>query len=321
MADHTSPVPSPRRTTFAFNPTPPTTTVSSSPRPHKGVLGARLPSFSSATQALEDARAYSPSLGHAALSPVAEGGRSLLLNTAMRYPLLSPQLTTPVDGRLEYPYPPESSNSPRPGTSPRLTQYELPPRSRRNSAAIVSISLSSRSRSRTPRGAPAALPNTSGNATPSKSTEKTAPPAAADVWAPGVEELDEWAPAGGMLLDDDDEAVEDDWSDRSDTTPKDVLQPGMIFGEGLEFQGEVIVAAVGKNGNGYGDLALRRGGSEAGQPRREISQSGRERIVGTERKRYEVVRQLGSGSYAVVYLVREKGGRKREYGESAHVLD
>jgi serine/threonine protein kinase len=132
-----------------------------------------------------------------------------------------------------------------------------------------------------------------------------------------VDELEEWSPAGGMLLDGDDSAVEDDeWDDGSDSTPKEVLQPGMVFGEGLEFQGEVIVPAVGKNGNGDGDLPLRRGGSEAGQPRREISQSGRERIIDTEKKRYEVVRQLGSGSYAVVYLVREKGGRRREYGES-----
>jgi hypothetical protein len=133
-----------------------------------------------------------------------------------------------------------------------------------------------------------------------------------------MEDLDEWSPAGGMLLDDDeaiDDGEDDEWDD-DQTTPKEVLQPGFIFGEGLEFQGEMIVPAVGKNGDGSGDLPLRRGGSEVGQRREsETQRSGAQAQTG-EKKRYEVVRQLGSGSYAVVYLVREKGGRRREYGES-----
>jgi hypothetical protein len=143
-------------------------------------------------------------------------------------------------------------------------------------------------------------------------------------WTPRVEELDDWQPAGGMLLDDqDDSAIEDELEDDGDhgrawTTGteerevEDILSPGMLFGEGLQFRGEVIEPAVGKMGNGDGDdvgLPLRRGGSEVGQARRQ----------GEEKKTYEVVRQLGSGSYAVVYLVREKGGRRREYGESVYV--
>jgi serine/threonine protein kinase len=143
-------------------------------------------------------------------------------------------------------------------------------------------------------------------------------------WTPRVEELDDWQPAGGMLLDDqDDIAIEDELEDDGDhgrawTTGteerevEDILSPGMLFGEGLQFRGEVIEPAVGKMGNGDGDdvgLPLRRGGSEVGQARRQ----------GEEKKTYEVVRQLGSGSYAVVYLVREKGGRRREYGELVDV--
>jgi hypothetical protein len=133
------------------------------------------------------------------------------------------------------------------------------------------------------------------------------------------EELDDWQPAGGMLLGDMDEdsAIADDvdgyddgrvWSGISDSPAKAVMRPGMLFGEGLEFQGETIEPAVGKGADGDGILPLRRDGSGVGQKRRPgLQEEGK--------KRYEVVRQLGSGSYAVVYLVREKNGRKREYGE------
>lgn len=117
---------------------------------------------------------------------------------------------------------------------------------------------------------------------------------------------------------DDDSAIEDDngeydraWSENGERPAKDIMRPGMIFGEGLEFQGELIQPAVGKGAGGDGVLPLRRDGSAVGQKRRPGVVNDKEE----EKKRYEVVRPLGSGSYAVVYLVREKGGRKREYGE------
>lgn len=149
-------------------------------------------------------------------------------------------------------------------------------------------------------------------------------------WAPGVDELDDWQPAGGMLLDhgedevsavddymdDYDDKVEQVWSGFSDSSPvvEDVLTPGMVIGEGLKFQGEIIVPAVSRmamaDGSDVG-LPLRRGGSEATKV---LRQDGR-----YEKKRYEVVRRLGTGSYAVVYLVKERGGKK-EYGECLKVM-
>lgn len=149
-----------------------------------------------------------------------------------------------------------------------------------------------------------------------------------DSWAPGVDEFDDWQPTGGMLLGSDEEVIEDeeheeryDWAieddDGANQIVKDVLSPGMLFGEGMEFQGEVIVPAVGRISGDTSDtgLPLRRGGSEAPKALR-----GKPGVIhqGREKKVFEVVRQLGSGSYAVVYLVKEKGGRKREYGESSH---
>lgn len=162
--------------------------------------------------------------------------------------------------------------------------------------------------------------------------------------SPGWKEMDDWSPAGGMLLHDeeddefdeggdsgdvmdedvyDGDGVQKTWSGVSDASRvvEDVLKPGMIFGEGLEFQGEVIVPAVGRlmtteTGEKVG-MPLRRGGSEAGVGRGTAAVGGPE--VQPAKKSYEVVRQLGSGSYAVVYLVKERGGRKREYGESSRI--
>lgn len=142
-----------------------------------------------------------------------------------------------------------------------------------------------------------------------------------DAWAPGVDELDDWQPSGGMLLGgSDDEVVEDeqdkDWAidDEDDgRLVKDVLKPGMLFGEGLEFQGEVVAPAVGRLSGDSSDegMPLRRGGSEAPKALRGMPGVHHH---GRDKKVYEVIRQLGSGSYAVVYLVKERGGRKREYG-------
>jgi len=146
-----------------------------------------------------------------------------------------------------------------------------------------------------------------------------------DPWAHGSgDDFDDWRPTGGMLLGSDEDTGEDDllddkpdWAiveEESNAPVKDVLKPGMLFGEGLEFQGEVIAPAIGKVSGESSDegMPLRRGGSEAPKALRGMPGVHHH---GRDRKVYEVVRQLGSGSYAVVYLVREKGGRKREYGE------
>jgi hypothetical protein len=121
-------------------------------------------------------------------------------------------------------------------------------------------------------------------------------------------------------LEDEDEGGDEDdqrgrtWTGLSEASRvvEHVLQPGMLFGEGLDFQGEEIVPAVGRMQDGDLGLPLRRGGSEVGKALRGAVGTVQER----EKRVYEVVRQLGSVSYAVVYLVREKGGRKREFGES-----
>ncbi|OCF36061.1 serine/threonine protein kinase [Kwoniella heveanensis BCC8398] len=325
----------------------------SSPRLPRPSISSRLPSIS-ASQSLDFDHLESPPLpssrtsvvmgfspvpSHQTLPAVPEASSSsprappqLALSTAhRRLSSLSPQMTTPVEQALNW-----VEGSPRPlATSPRGLGGEFPPRSRRNSAAIVSISLSSRSRSRTPRGSAAPLPGQrSGTGTPNKGSSTVTPRGEeaghgnkgsqlqlSDSWAPGVEEMDDWQPAGGMLLDGDDEnAVDDDdfdeyqgreksWSGFSDDEPvvEEILKPGMVIGEGLEFQGEVIVPAVGRAASGGFDegLPLRRGGSEATKVTRADGKH--------EKKRYEVVRKLGTGSYAVVYLVKERGGRKREY--------
>ena len=146
-------------------------------------------------------------------------------------------------------------------------------------------------------------------------------------WGSGsADDFDDWQPTGGMLLGSDEETPEDDlpndkrdWAiedEDDDNTPvKDVMKPGMLFGEGLEFQGEIIAPAVGKvNGDSSDEgMPLRRGGSEAPKALRGMPGVHHH---GRDKKVFEVVRQLGSGSYAVVYLVKERGGRKREYGES-----
>lgn len=218
---------------------------------------------------------------------------------------------------------PADASSPRAGgwlpSSPRLPN-EI--RSRRNSAAVVSISLSSRSRSRTPRGSASMLPARSGSGTPSNANN--APRNGEDAgWAPGLDDMDDWQPTGGVLLAADEEEEEEErrdgftfdddlhnqgrsWTAESDASHiADVLRPGMVFGEGLEFEGDVITPAVGRLQ--VSDT------SNVGLPlRRDFSAMGTKRNP-NEKKTYDVIRQLGSGSYACVYLVRERGGRKREY--------
>ncbi|KIR30012.1 serine/threonine protein kinase [Cryptococcus deuterogattii LA55] len=271
---------------------------------------------------------FSPATTHQVLSAVPEssstsprsGPLGLNIAATKRMNSRSPPLSTPIDQAFQF-----AEGSPRPQpSSPRnggLSSDYLP-RSRRNSAAIVSISLSSRSRSNTPQGgsAPVSGHNT-GNDTSNKTSAAVTPRGneqplhMSDSWAPGVDELDDWQPAGGMLLDhgddeasavddymdDYDDKVEQAWSGFSDSSPvvEDVLTPGMVIGEGLKFQGEIIVPAVSRmamaDGSDVG-LPLRRGGSEATKV---LRQDGR-----YEKKRYEVVRRLGTGSYAVVYLTR-----------------
>jgi hypothetical protein len=348
--------PSPRRT-YPFPPSGP-----SSPRANRPSIASRLPSIS-ANQPLDfdDIRAAQssssstvvlgfspPTLAAALPGVISPRPQQLSLHsTNHAFSRLSPQVTTPVEQTFQYPFT-QNETSPRiPGTSPRGLP-DIPPRSRRNSAAIVSISLSSRSRSRTPRGGATALPGgSSGHGTPSKGSS-TVTPRGEDIkeqnvvqmignvtgngaWAPGFDDFeDDWQPAGGMLLHaSDEEAVQDDieeeepdangrtWTGLSDASRvvEHVLKPGMLFGEGLEFQGDTVVPAVGRMQDGDIGLPLRRGGSEVGKANRV---GGRMVIPEREKKVYEVVRQLGSGSYAVVYLVRERGGQKREFGE--HLL-
>ncbi|OWZ79211.1 serine/threonine protein kinase [Cryptococcus neoformans Bt85] len=277
---------------------------------------------------------FSPAATHQVLSAVPESSSTsprsapLGLNTTAtrRMNTRSPPLSTPIDQVFQL-----AEGSPRPQpSSPRTggLSNDYLPRSRRNSAAIVSISLSSRSRSGTPQGSSTTVPGQiSGNNTPNKASGAPTPKGneqplqMSESWAPGVDELDDWQPAGGMLLDhgedevsavddymdDYDDKVEQVWSGFSDSSPvvEDVLTPGMVIGEGLKFQGEIIVPAVSRmamaDGSDVG-LPLRRGGSEATKV---LRQDGR-----YEKKRYEVVRRLGTGSYAVVYLVKERGGKK-----------
>nr|XP_019048420.1 serine/threonine protein kinase [Kwoniella bestiolae CBS 10118]OCF27350.1 serine/threonine protein kinase [Kwoniella bestiolae CBS 10118] len=346
---HQSPSPSPRRESGVAGP--------SSPRLPRASMGPRLPSIS-ATQPMDYDSLESPSLpgsrtsvvmgfspvpSHQTLPAVPEASSSsprapgLTLNTShRRLNSLSPQLTTPVEQVFQW-----AEGSPRPlAISPRGLPHDLPPRSRRNSAAIVSISLSSRSRSRTPRGSAAALPNQqSGSGTPNKGSSSATPKfeghkdvmvQMGDSWASGADDMDDWQPAGGMLLDGEDSGMMDDedrdefddndkgrsWTGFSDDSSssssphvEEPFKPGMLIGEGMEFQGEIIIPAVGRMPNGSGSddvgLPLRRGGSEATKNTRTDGKQ--------EKKRYEVVRKLGTGSYAVVYLVREKGGRHREF--------
>ncbi|EIW67802.1 hypothetical protein TREMEDRAFT_39946, partial [Tremella mesenterica DSM 1558] len=306
--DSPSPSPSPRRQAFQGP---------SSPRHGRTAVG-RLPSIT-ANDVLGMAnestttivRGFSPALPNAPLPPVPERKASSPLP-----PQLNLQTSSSVLGRLSplhtpveqvYSFAEGSPKSVLP--SPRLYQGDVAPRSRRNSAAIVSIRLGSRSNSRTPRGSETTLPGGSGQATPSKMKhEKEAHVDMLGSWAPGVEDMEVWEPP---VYDGIEEVLDmgeagRTFTDESDVgrTAEDIMYSGMLFGEGREFQGEVVEPAVRKLSDDEA-LPLRRGGSEVNHVR--------ENGHAPEKKTYQVIRQLGSGSYAVVYLVREKGGKRREY--------
>lgn len=297
---------------------------------------------------------FSPGTSSSPLPPVAENG--MADSPSLRHhvsSITSPlgrmpsQLTTPV----EQMFPVGIHGSP--GLSPRRLPAEMPPRSRRNSAAPVSISLRSRSRSRTPRGSHAGLPvsgENSGQATPNRTSQTVTPRGEGsskgakvrpvfvqmgsttttnkreDSWQPDFEmeehvEEDDWAPEGGLLLDDDEYDHGRSWTSMDDEydDPKSrpIFKPGDQFGEGLIFQGEVIVPAIGRAHGHDIDHPLRRGGSEIGMPRR-TGPVGMNATDGRERRKtvYEIIKAAGEGSFAQVYHIREKGGKRRDYGES-----
>ena len=87
----------------------------------------------------------------------------------------------------------------------------------------------------------------------------------------------------------------------------DIFSSGYVFGAGHSFQGEVIEAVAPRR--------LGANGEEVPIPLRAM---GHHRRASSERcevasKSFQVVRQLGSGSFAVVYLVKEIGGVGQEY--------
>lgn len=94
----------------------------------------------------------------------------------------------------------------------------------------------------------------------------------------------------------------------------DILPLGFKFGAGLPFQGEII-----ENVDPVGSLKSR--GKEV--PGATCARFNSPRLghaslaIG---KAFEVVRKLGSGSYAMVYLVKEVGGAGQEFGMSGFGL-
>jgi hypothetical protein len=90
----------------------------------------------------------------------------------------------------------------------------------------------------------------------------------------------------------------------------DIFPPGHRIGEGTVFDGEVIedVDPVARSKENGRSLPQSSAGSIAS-----LRESGSDHEHSARRKTFEVVRKLGSGSYAVVYLVKEIGGT-REYG-------
>lgn len=100
-----------------------------------------------------------------------------------------------------------------------------------------------------------------------------------------------------------------DYSDHMhDGRLSDVFPLGHVFGAGHSFEGEIIEAVTPRR--------LASNGREVPVPQFAL---GHHRRASLERgeiatKSFKVVRQLGSGSFAVVYLVREIGGVGQEYG-------
>jgi len=353
----TSPTPSPRRAHF---PLAPSHAGPASPRLGSRIVPQRMPSDSSdregspgidspSSRRTTLVMGFSPGSTNSPLPSVAENGRAdspspRPLITTITSPLARrpSQFTTPVEQNF-----PPSLPFGSPGRSPRNLNPELPPRSRRNSAAPVSISIRSSDRSATPRGSRAGLPKSgrdSGNGTPGGTSQTVTPRGEGssngpgkrpvlvqmnsgltrreDSWTPKYdheEREEEWNPAGGMLLHDDDEHQGRSWTsldEEDEAGKKNILRPGDVFGEGLMFQGEVITPAIGRMHGHDIDHPLRRGGSEIGMARRN-GPVGVGPTAGRERQRtsYEVVRVAGEGSFAQVYYIRERNGKQREYGE------
>jgi hypothetical protein len=98
--------------------------------------------------------------------------------------------------------------------------------------------------------------------------------------------------------------------DREDDVD-DIFPPGHRLGEGLSFQGETIeeIDPVARSRETGRSLPQSSASSIASLRENGLNRSGGKRKV------FEVVRKLGSGSYAVVYLVKEVGGGQ-EYGTS-----
>lgn len=122
-----------------------------------------------------------------------------------------------------------------------------------------------------------------------------------------------------MLLDEDDDHQGRTWTsldEEDETSRRAIFKPGDVFGEGLPFQGESIMPAIGRMYGHDIDHPLRRGGSEIGMARRN-GPVGVGPTAGRERQKtiYEVVRAAGEGSFAQVYYIRERNGKQREYGE------
>jgi len=92
----------------------------------------------------------------------------------------------------------------------------------------------------------------------------------------------------------------------------DIFPPGHRLGEGTVFDGEVVedVDPVARSKENGRSLPQSSAGSIAS-----LRESGFDHEHSGRRKTFEVVRKLGSGSYAVVYLVKEIGGT-REYGKA-----
>lgn len=360
----TSPSPSPRRTHFPLGSTHLPTAGPSSPRMTR-IVPQRMPSDSSdrdvspgidsPSRRTTLVMGFSPGSTSSPLPSVAENSATSAHQVHHISSITSPlarmpsKLTTPVEST----FPSGIQQFGSPGLSPRRLPGDLPPRSRRNSAAPVSISLRSRSRSRTPRGSHAGLPtssNNSGQATPARTSQTVTPKGDGssrgsgkrpvlvqmgstsskrqDSWTPDFEmdmeehvHNDEWTPAGGMLLDDEDDHPGRSWTSMDDggedVMSKPIFAPGDQFGEGLLFQGDMIVPAIGRAHGHDIDHPLRRGGSEIGMTRR-IGPVGMVATDGRERSRtvYEIIKAAGEGSFAQVYHIREKGGKRRDYGKS-----